>query len=88
MDGRDHDTKGNATLSIAALGIVVVYVLLVAVGAIGALLIMLWLFQDTPSKIENIGREKAEAPRNAECLRPGGVSSVPVKSERWEGEAA
>jgi hypothetical protein len=88
MDGRNHDTKGDATLGIAALGMAVVYLLLVAVGAIGALLIMLWLFQDAPGKIKKIGREKAEEPRNAECLRLGGVSSVPVKPERWEGEAA
>ena len=75
-------------MGLAALGVAVVYLLLVAVGAIVALLIMLWLFQDAPGKIEKIGCEKAEDPRNAECLRVGGVSSVPVKPERWEGEAA
>jgi len=88
MNGRDHDTKGDATLGIAALGMAVVYLLLVAVGAIGALLIVLWLFQDAPGKIEKIGREKIAGSRSAERLVPGGTSSIVVEPERWESEAA
>jgi hypothetical protein len=88
VDGRDRDTKGSATLSIAALGIAMTYLLLVAAGAIGALLILLWLFQDAPGTIEKIGCEKIEGPRSAERLGPGGTSSVSVEPECWEGEAA
>ena len=44
-------------MGIAALGMALAYLLLVAAGAIGALLILLWLFQDAPGRIEKIGRE-------------------------------
>lgn len=70
-------------MGVAALGMVVAYLLLVAAGAIGALLVLLWLFQDTPGTVEKI-----EGARSAEHLGPGGISSVPVEPERWEGEAA
>jgi hypothetical protein len=75
-------------LSIAALGIALAYLFLVAAGAIGALLVLLWLFQDTPGTIEEVGREKIEGSRSVEPLGPVGVSSVSVEPERWEGEAA
>lgn len=88
MDGKDRDTKGSATLSIAALGMAVAYLLLVAAGAIGALLVLLWLFGDTPGTTEKIGREKIEGSRSAECLGPKGARSVSVEPERWEDEAA
>jgi hypothetical protein len=75
-------------LDIAALGMASAYLLLVAAGAIGALLILLWLFQDVPGRIEKIGREKIAGSRGAERLVPGGTSSIVVEPERWESEAA
>jgi hypothetical protein len=64
------------------------YLLLVTVGTIGMLLVLLWLFQDTPGTIEKVGREKIEGSRSAERLRSGGRYSASVESERWEDEAA
>lgn len=75
-------------MDIAALGMASAYLLLVAAGAIGALLILLWLFQDVPGRIEKIEREKIANPRSAERLVPGGTSSIVVEPERWESEAA
>jgi hypothetical protein len=75
-------------LGVAALGMAVAYLLLVAAGAIGALLVLLWLFQDLPDTVEQIGREKIEGSRSVEPLGSGGGSSASVEPERWEGEAA
>ncbi len=47
-------------MGIAALGMALAYLLLVAAGIIGMLLVLLWLFQDTPGMTEKIGREKIE----------------------------
>lgn len=70
------------------MGMAVVYLLLVAAGAIGALLVLLWLFRDTPGTTEKIGREKIEGSRSAECLGSKGAHPAPVTPERWEDEAA
>ena len=75
-------------MGIAALGIALAYLLLVAAGAIGALLILLWLFQDVPGRIEKIERDKIAGSRSAERLVPGGTCSIAVEPERWESEAA
>ena len=88
VDGKDHDTKGSATLDIAALGMAATYLLLVAAGAIGALLVLLWLFRDTPGTSEKIGREKIEGTRSAEQLGAEGTSSASDEPERCEDEAA
>jgi hypothetical protein len=86
--GKYRDTKGSATLGIAALGMALAYLLLVAAGTIGMLLGLLWLFQDTPVTTEKIGREKIEGSRSAERLGREGKSSASVEHERWEDEAA
>lgn len=88
VDGKDRDTKGSATLGIAALGMAVTYLLLVAASAIGALLVLLWLFRDTPGTTEKIGREQIEGSRSAECFRPKGAHPASVETGRWEDEAA
>jgi hypothetical protein len=75
-------------LGVAALSMALAYLFLVAVGATGALLVLLWLFQDTPGTVEKIRYEELEGSRSAEHLGPGGISSVSVEPERWEGEAA
>ena len=75
-------------MGVAALGMALAYLFLVAVGATGALLVLLWLFQDTPGTVEKIRHEELEGSRSAEHLGPKGISSVSVEPERWEGEAA
>jgi hypothetical protein len=86
--GKYRDTKGSVTLGIAALGMALAYLLLVAAGTIGMLLVLLWLFQDTPGMTEKIGREKIEGSRSAERLGSEDKSSASVEPERWEDEAA
>ena len=70
------------------MGMALAYLLLVAAGAFGALLILLWLFQDAPGRTEKIRREKTAGSRSAERVVPGGTSSIVVEPERWESEAA
>jgi hypothetical protein len=86
--GKYRDTKGSATLQIAALGMALAYLLLVVAGTIGMLLVLLWLFQDTPSMTENIGREKIKGSRSAERLGSESTSSALVEPERWEDGTA
>jgi hypothetical protein len=86
--GKYRDTKGSVTLGIAALGMALAYLLLVAAGTIGMLLVLLWLFQDTPGMTEKIGREKIEGSRSAERLGSEDKSSASVEPQRWEDEAA
>jgi hypothetical protein len=64
------------------------YLILVFAGAIGALLILLWLFRDTPGTIEKIGHGKVKGSRSAERMGPEGASSASVEPEHWEDEAA
>ena len=48
-------------MSIAPLVIAVAYLLLIVVGAVGALLLLVWLFRDTPSR----ARTQREATKGA-----------------------
>jgi hypothetical protein len=65
------------------------YLLLVASGAIGVLLVVLWLFrEDTPGRTEDIERDKFEGSRSAGRLGFKGTHSAPVELEHWEDEAA
>lgn len=75
-------------MGITALGMALAYLLLVAAGTIGMLLVLLWLFQDTPGMTEKIGREKIEGSRSAERLGSEDKSSASIEPERWEDEAA
>lgn len=76
-------------MGIAALGMALAYLILVFAGAIGALLILLWLFRDTPGTIEEkTGRVKVEGSRSAERLGPEDASSASVEPKHWEDEAA
>ena len=89
VDDKDRHTKGSATLSIAALGMATAYLLLVAAGAIGALLVLLWLFgEDMSCTTEDIERDKFESAQSAGRLGSIGTHSAPVEPERWEDEAA
>lgn len=62
-----------------------IYLLLVAAGAIGALLVLLWLFrEDMPGTTEDIERDKYEGSRSAEHLGFKAAHSAPVEPECWE----
>ncbi len=70
-------------MGVAVLGMAVAYLLLVAFGALGALLVLLWLFRDQPGTTEKI-----EGKRSAEHFGSEGTHSTSVDPERWEDEAA
>ena len=86
--GNNRNTKGIATLNISALVMVTAYLLLVAAGTIGVLLVLLWLFGEMPGTTENIGREKLEDSRIATRLGSETAHSLSLESERWEDDAA
>ena len=75
-------------LNISALGMVIAYLLLVAAGTTGVLLVLLWLFGEMPGTTEKIGREKLEDSRIATRLGSEAAHSLSVEPERWEDEAA
>jgi hypothetical protein len=75
-------------LSIAALGIAVVYLLIIVAGVVGALLILVWLFQDTPDANRGTEREVGRGLRNAERVRSGSTSSDEVASQHQRDQAA
>ena len=65
------------------------YLLLVAAGAIGALLILLWLFrEDMPGTTEGTECNKFEISRGVGHLGSQGPHSASVEPQRWEDEAA
>ena len=74
-------------MSIAALGIAVTYLLIIVAGAIGALLVMIWLFEDTLDATRT-GRETVKDLRHGSRPRVESKSSAPVTSERSEDKAA
>jgi hypothetical protein len=75
-------------LNISTLGMVIAYLLLVAAGTTGVLLVLLWLFGEMTGTTEKIGREKLEGSRIATRRGSEAAHSPSVESERWEDEAA
>jgi hypothetical protein len=75
-------------LNIAAMGMMMAYLLLVVTGTIGVLLVLLWLFLDASGTTENIGREKFKGSRSVTRLGSEGKPWLPVESKCWEDEAA
>jgi hypothetical protein len=67
-------------LSIAALGIAVTYLLILAAGAIGALFVIIWLFGETPGGTTSTKCETVHHLPNA--------ARRPVEPERSENKAA
>ncbi len=67
-------------MSIAALGIAVVYLLIIVASALGALFVMIWLFGETPDGTTNTGRETVKDLPNA--------ARRPVEPARSEDKAA
>ena len=81
------ETKGEAILSIAALGIAVTYLLIIVAGAIGALLVMIWLFEDTLDATRT-GRETVKDLRYPDGVGMESTPSALVEPERSEDKAA
>ncbi len=67
-------------MSIAALGIAVSYLLILAAGAIGALFVIIWLFGETPGGTTSTKCEAVKDLPNA--------ARRPVEPERSEDKAA
>ena len=82
------ETKGDATLSIAALGIAVTYLLIIVAGAIGALLVMIWLFEDTLDATTRTGRETVKDLRYPDGVGMESTPSALGEPERSEDKAA
>ena len=70
--------EGSAELGIVALGIAIVYLLAVAAGFTGALLVLVWLFGEAPGAGAGTGREEAVGgSRGAARLGVGGTTASP-----------
>jgi len=78
----------SVTLSIAALGIAVAYLFILVAGATGALLVLIWLFRDTPDVDRRTGRETFRGLRDAGSFESGSTSSARVEPEQPEDKAA
>ena len=87
-DAVKGDTKGSAKLGLAALGIAVVYLLILVAGAVVALLVLVWLFGDAPGEGTRTGREAVGGPRGAHRFGAGGTPSASVGPDHSEDEAA
>jgi hypothetical protein len=75
-------------LSIAALGIAVTYLLIIVAGAIGALLVMIWLFEDTLDATARTERETVKDLRYPDGIGMESTSSALAEPERSEDKAA
>lgn len=75
-------------MSIAALGIAVTYLLIIIAGAIGALLGVIWLFEDTLDATTRTGRETVKDLRNPDDVGMESTPSALVEPERSEDKAA
>lgn len=76
-------------MSVAALGIAVVYLLLLLAGATAALLVLVWLFRDAPGVDGRTESETFRDLRDVERFRSGSTSSAQVEeSEHPRDKAA
>ena len=76
-------------MSIAALGIAVVYLLLLLTGAIAALLVLVWLFRDAPGVDRRPKSETFRDLRDVERFMSRRTCSAQVEeSERPRDKAA
>ena len=75
-------------MSIAALGMAVAYLLIIVAGAIGAILVVIWLFGETAGAATSTGDKTIRDLRNAGRFGVGSTPSAPDEPERSEDEAA
>ncbi len=74
-------------MSIAPLLIAVTYLLLILVGALGALFLVIWLFGETASEART-KRQTARSPRNANFFSEESELSTSTEIELPEDRAA
>ena len=75
-------------MEIAALGIAMVYLLVLAGGAIVALLVLVWIFGEAPSEGTTTGGETVEGLPSTDRFEPTSTPPGLVGPERPENEAA
>lgn len=80
---RDRDAEGSTTLGIA-LG----YLLVLAAGAVVALLALVWLFGDAPGEGTRTGQETVEWLRSTDRFGTVSIPSASAGPEHSEDEAA
>ena len=80
--------KGGAELSIVVLGVAVAYLLIVVAGAIGALLVLIWHFQETPGATGETERPTIKGPRSADRSGAASTFSALDDRERTKNKAA
>jgi len=66
----------------------VAYLLIIVAGGIGALVVTIWLFGETPGATTSTGRETVKDLRHGSRPRVKSKSSAPVTPERSEDKAA
>ncbi len=70
------------------MGLALIYLLAVAAGAVGALLVLVRLFGEAPGEGARTGHEPVGGLRGTDRFGAGGTHSASVGSERAEDEAA
>ena len=75
-------------MSIAALGMAVAYLLIIVAGGIGALVVTIWLFGETPGASTSTGRETVKDLRDPDGVGMESTPSALVEPERSEDKAA
>ena len=74
-------------MSISSLVIALTYLLLILVGALGALFLVIWLFGETASEARTKS-QTAKSPRNANIVSEESKLSTPTEIEPPEDRAA
>ena len=75
-------------MEIAVLGIAMVYLLAIAAGSIGALLVLVWLFGEAPDESKGNGRETVGVSPSTERFGAVSTTAASGSPERSEGKAA
>lgn len=75
-------------MDLTALGMAVAYLLILLAGAVGALSVLVWLFQDTPQAGRKTSRETFRGLRSADSFGSKSTSLARAEHERSEDKAA
>jgi hypothetical protein len=75
-------------MGIAGLGIAIVYLLILVAVAVGALLVVVWLFGEAPGEGTRTGRETMGGSPSTDRVGAGEAPSASVGPDRSEDEAA
>ena len=75
-------------MGIAALGIALVYLIVIAAGAVLALLALVWLFGEAPGESVGTGHETVDGSSGREAIAAARTGASSVEPERAGGKAA